>query len=45
MRVLVENITRLAAKANPNNLNPAAPLYVKPVDAAHARGVGPEILS
>ena len=43
-RVLVENITRLAAQANPNNSSPAAPLYVKPVDAGNAREKRPEIL-
>ena len=42
--LLVENIARLAAKADTNTAKPAAPLYIKPADAAPSRDNGPKIL-
>jgi tRNA threonylcarbamoyl adenosine modification protein YeaZ len=43
-RGLVENITRLAAMADPEGLKPAAPLYIKPADATPSRNTKPKML-
>jgi len=42
--LLVENIARLAAKADSNTAKPAVPLYIKRADAAPSRDNGPKIL-
>tara|TARA_B100001173_G_C15977833_1_gene543042 strand:+ start:151 stop:750 length:600 start_codon:yes stop_codon:yes gene_type:complete len=44
-RVLVENISRLAAREDPKDFKPVAPLYIKPADAITSRDVKPKILS